>query len=370
VTPSPPSKPIRVAWIAGNDTFRQVGRILQPLAIGLMDEVIVPTIFLPDEGGRGELPNLPIDVVSYGRLQWCGFRTRSLRALADEIGQRQIDLLHALDVGTAPLGRELAAATHVPYVVSGYGLGDAKTLGPLDERCYAVLAASEPIHHELVSGRIAPANRIVLVRPGVYQVSHATYFSDQDKDLVIVAGGPLDDFAAWQAVLEAFGEVHARNYGCEFFIIGNGKAELKVRAAAEKMGLRRVVTFVDRQPATQLQGILKSADIYVSPIGKAQVDLVSLLAMAAGDPVLAARSEVDDFFIDGKTALVFTSGDAGELSRKIISILEDRQAGTALANSALAYLREHHSAAGMVAAVTKIYRSAVQLPPPQTAGAG
>jgi glycosyltransferase involved in cell wall biosynthesis len=147
-----------------------------------------------------------------------------------------------------------------------------------------------------------------------------------------------------------------------FFLIGGGKAEPRIREAADKMNLRSRLTFVDRQVASQLQGILKSADIYISPRNTPHVDLTSLLAMAAGDPVLAARSQADDFFIDGRTALTFNAGNAAELTVKLASILEDRQAGAALADSALEYLREHHSAAQMVSAVAGIYRRAVEAP--------
>lgn len=363
--PLGPRRAIRVGWVAGKETFTRIGRILQPLAVGLIDELVGATIFLPEGSDRHELPNVPIGMVGYSWLRWRVFRSKTLSVLGEEIQNAQLNLLHALDSGAAALTRQLADVTGLPYIVSCYSLGDSRALGTLDERCQAVLAASEPIHRELVGARVAAPNKILLVRPGVYQVNHATCYTDDKKSITIVAGGAMDDFEAYQAVLRAFAEVRARNYDCVFFLIGNGKAEGKIREAAKEMNLRSPLTFVDRQEARQLQGILKSADIYISPRSTRHVDLISLLAMAAGDPVLAAKSAVDDFLIDGKTALTFNAGNAAELTAKLVSILEDRQAGTVLANTALEYLRERHGAAQMVSAVAGIYRCTVESPRPE-----
>ncbi len=84
-----------------------------------------------------------------------------------------------------------------------------------------------------------------------------------------------------------------------------------------------------------------------------------LLGMAGGIPVFAPVSSSCDFLIDGKTALLFKQGDASELTVKLRALLDDKRAGRELAQSALNYLGEHHSPAGMVSAVTRIYRQVV-----------
>jgi glycosyltransferase involved in cell wall biosynthesis len=351
-----------VAWVASLDTFTQVGRILQPLAIGLMDELINATIFIPERSDERELPNLPIDVVRYGRPSWLAPWPGSMHLLANEAINRQVELLHALDAGAAKLVGRVSEATGLNYIVSSYAIDDWRQLGELDERAVAVLPASEPIQRGLLEHHVAGADKIRLVRPGVYMVGHATCFTNSTQSIAIVAGGQMDDFAAYDAVLRTFNEVRNRGYDCVFFIIANGKAESRVRAAAEQMKLTSKLTFVDRQVALQLQGILKSADFYISPVASPQVDMASLLAMAAGDPVLAAGGQAEDFFIDGRTALMFKSGNAAELTAKLIGLLDDRAAAAGLAESALTYLRERHGAAAMVAQIAGIYRQAAAMP--------
>jgi len=353
-------KPCRVAWLAGPDTFNRIGRILQPLAVGLMDELIGVNVFLPEKADERELPNLPIDVIRYSRMGWLMFRNKTLSTLAQEITNRQITLLHALDTSAIEQARRLSNATGLSYVVSCYSLGDAKRLGPADARVAALLPASENIRRELLENHIAPSDRIHLVRPGVYHVNRATCFPDESMSIAVVAGGQMDDFAAYDALLKTFNDIKLRNYDCQFFIIANGKSEQRIRATADQMGLNPRLTFIDRQPPSQLQGILKSADIYISPVDLPQVDIASLLAMAAGDPVLAPSDSTDDFIIDGKTALTFQRGNHLDLTAKLIRLLDDRPFATGLAESALAYLHENHSPAATVSRVSAVYRQVIE----------
>ncbi|MCL2701119.1 MAG: glycosyltransferase family 4 protein [Phycisphaerae bacterium] len=352
--------PIRVAWLAGPETFNRIGRLLQPLAVGLMDELVNVTIFLPERADEREIPTLPIDVIRFSRTGWRLFRARTVTQLATEIATRQIDLLHALDASASDQAKRLSHATGLEYVVSSYSLLDAEKLGELDNHAAAVLPATEAIRQALLQTHVVPPDRVHLIRPGVYQVSKPTCFRDTTKSVAVIAGGQMDDFAAYDTLLQTFNEIKIRNFDCQFFIIANGKAETRIRAAAEQMGLNPKLTFIDRQPALQLQGILKSADIYISPVTLPQVDVAALLAMAAGDPVLAPADSTDDFVEDGKTAVKFQPGDSRDLTQKLIGVLEDRDRTSAMTQSALDYLREHHSPAGMVRRMTAIYRQTVE----------
>ncbi len=358
LAPEMPQKALRIGWLAGPETFGRIGRILQPLAVGLMDELVGVTVFIPERSDERELPSVPLDVIRYSRSQWPIFRNRLAAALAQELENRQIHLIHALDANIAPLARRLSLATGINYVTSCFGLHDGDTLGPQDQAT-ALLAASEPVRRGLLERHVVPADRMELVRPGVYMVAKPTYYTDPTKSIAIVTSGRLDDYEAYEALLRTFAEIKNRNYDCTFFVIGNGKAEHRIRTLGEQLGLNSRLTFIDRQPLTQLQGILKAADIYIAPAPSETVDIASLLAMAAGDPVIAARSAVDDFFIDTTTALLFDKNDAGTLTRHLLRLLDDQQEATRLAEGALAYLRENHGAASMVTAVTRIYRGAI-----------
>ena len=119
----------------------------------------------------------------------------------------------------------------------------------------------------------------------------------------------------------------------------------------------RNLTFVERQSPEQLNGILRAADIFISPAPSERLEIELLSAMAAGVPVLAAGAEASDFIIAEETALTFAPGDAVELADKLAALMDDHAAATNLAEAALAHLRENHSPAKMVAQLIDLYRT-------------
>ncbi len=359
----PPPKRVRVGWVAGECTLERLARTLQPLAVGLLDEVVDVVVICPQRSATAELPSPPLEIVRYGRLKLWIFRTGATENLVEELRPMRLQVLHALDADACDLTRHLAAALNLRYIVSSYRLGDGRIIGGLDQRAEAVLAASEQLARDLLEHRVCAAAKIRVVRPGVHHVRHTTLFDHPQQSTAVVAGGRLDDVPAFEAVLKAFAAVKDRKYDCVFFIIGSGRAERALRLMAEKAGLDDVLTFVDRQPPAKLAGIFKAADIYIAPLPEHGVDIECLLAMAAGDPVLAAAGGSSDFLIDSKTALLFTMGDTDALTARLLSLLDNHAAARQQAEDALKYLREKHSQASMVTALADIYRTAANLRP-------
>jgi len=350
---------VHVAWIAGPCTLDEYGRALEPLAVGLLDELVDIVALCPQGQDTQELPSPPVGILPYGRRRWWRFGRSAAEGLVEQLRRGKVQLLHALDADAWPLAAELARLMRLKCVVSSYSLTDGRRLGRLRQQVPAVVAASEPIRRQLLGYRVAPEGRVALVRPGVYQAGRATCFQNPDYRVSIVAGGPLDDYAVLGAVLRSFAELLKRKYDCVFFVLGNGRAEKPLRLLAEKLGLRHELTFVDRQPARVLPELFKAADIYVAPIPSRSIDMAGLLAMAAGIPVLATTDGAADFLIDGRTMLRFKQGDAADLTARLASLMDDRPAAIRLAEGALEHLRANHSPAGAVAALTCIYRKAV-----------
>ena len=357
---------LRVAWVAGSATTEQYGRALQPLAIGLMDELIEITALCPSGADVQELPSPPVETVFFGpaRWWWRGF-ARTAEALAPELHRKKVRLLHALDGESWPLTAELGRLAGLNCIVSIYRLGERLAFRP--QSIAAVLAGSEPVRGGLLARRVLSPERVQLVRPGVYQVRKATCFLNPDLRVSIVAGGPMDDFASFEAVIRCFAALKRSGHDCVFFLMGNGRAEQRLRGLAETLGMRGELTFADRQPPRLLPEIFRAADIYVAPVPTGHIDMPSLLAMAAGVPVLAVGGGASDFLIDGQTALCFARGNAADLTAKLATLLDDRAAAVRLAEGALAHLRAHHSPAGAVTAVARIYRQVAAMPTPSAA---
>lgn len=350
-------KPIRVGLVAGPETLRNLGSVVRHLIVGLLDEPIAVTLICPADADAGHLPDPLVQTVRYAPVRLPFFHRRSLEAAAENLQAGNLSLLHALDADALGPTRRLAARADADYLVGFYSLRRHARVS--DQRCQALLAASEPIRQMLVDSHAAPAETVHLLRPGVHQARNATCFIDPGHAVSIVAAGEMETASPFAAVLVAFAELRQTQRECVFFLIGNGRAEKSVRKLAEKLGLLGDLTFVDRTRPGELTGILKAADIFISPAPSHRVDIGLLAAMAGGVPVLAAAGGAADFLIPDQTALTFPAGDAAELTVKLEALLDDRAAARSLAENALAHLRQHHSPARMAKQLAEVYRTAL-----------
>lgn len=349
--------PLRVGWIAGPETFEQYSPMLQPLAAGLVGEAVDVVVFSPPSAPPEPLGPLPNEVVGYADRHWWGCGRGSIESLAGEFRKRKLDLVHGLDGTVAKLTEASASAAGLQYVLGSYALADAHRLAEPAKHAAGLLAASEPIGQALTAGTDAPDERLHLLRPGVSRAAQPACFAQADRTVAIVAGGSLTEFDAFDAVLACFAELVARKYDCVFFLVSCGRGEHRMRKRVEQLELQHQLTFAECRPMGQLTEILKGADVYISPTRQERIDVRSLLAMAAGVPVLAADGVgANDFLLDGRTAMSYTLGDSSELTVKLAALLDDHAGARSLAESALEYVGEHHDPAAAVRSLAELYR--------------
>jgi len=356
---APAVVPVRVAWAVGPESFSRYARMLQPLAVGLMDEFIELTVMCQIVDDESPMCT-PCETIPCPCRGWLGYRRSSIERIGENVRRWKADLIHAIDASAADLARRVAADQNLPYIVGGFDLADARRLRDIAAGAAMLLPASQPIADALAAHGM-DKRRIRLLRPGVYNVRHATCFQELGNSMAVVAGGPLENFHTFDAVLRCFAELTARKFDCVFFVIGSGPCEKKLRQQARKLNLGQRITFIDALPAEQLARIFRDADIYITPAPQRAVDMQSLLAMAAGVPVLAAAGKnANDFLRDGETVMGFTCGDYAELTVKLLAMLDDRASARALAENALEYIRRNHSAAANVTALASMYREVLE----------
>ena len=354
-------QPLGVAWVAPAKPLQHLGRVLRPLTTALMDQMVELTAICPLDGDTNELPAPPLEIIGYPPGRVWALHPKTLRGLAGQIQKRKIKLLHALQVESLPLTAHLAKAAGVGYVVSSYSPADARRLGKLGARAAAVLAASEKIHENLTRRKAIDPERIHLVRPGFIQVDGPMCFREPSHSVAIVAGGNLNNFVAFEAVLKTLVELTRRDYDCMCFIVGSGRSVRRLRAKAEKLGLVDRLTFTGCEPGRRFAGILEAVDIYICAATGRNLELQSLVAMAAGIPVLIAGELAGDFVDDNKTSMRFLLGGKNVLTGKLTSVLDDYPGAAAMAQRALSHLQENHSVAKMVSLTAGIYRQVAEV---------
>ncbi len=349
-------KPVHVGLVAGGETLRNLGPVVRHMIVGLLDEPLGITLLCPAKVDVANIPAPPVRIIRYDTTRLPFLRGWAFEALAQQVAHAGISLLHALDADAADLTGRLAAEAGLDYIIGVYSLGwDVRTP---DAHCRAILAAGEPIHQRLLRSHVGPDDMIQLLRPGVHQAREATCFVDPAHSIAIVAGGEFREYRPFAAVLKVFAQLQKSGRDCVFFIVGNGPDETRLRRLAEKLGLMQSLTFVDRQDADELKGILRAADIFISPMPSDRLEIELLSAMAAGVPVVAAGAKACDFIIPDETALTYRPGSAAKLADKLALLMNDHPASERLAENALAYLRENHSPAKMAGQLIDLYYAA------------
>jgi len=347
---------VRLALVAGADTMRHIGQVVQHLTVGLVDAPVHVTVVAPASVDLSNLPSPPVGVLTYD-LDWFGKPTRrTVEAIGSQLAGRNIELLHALDGTAHSLTRKLSEVGDWPYLVSVLGLGQSSRLTPLGAHCKAVLAASMSIRAKLLSRHVAPPEQIIILRPGIHRVRQANCFARPGRRPAIIAGGELNVYEPFSTAIKAFADLVQSHYDCVLFIFGNGKAEHRLRVQAQRLGLMGIITFVDRMPQHQLADVFKAADVLVYPHSNGMLEMDVLQAMAAGIPVLVGGACVGDFVMDAETAISYSAASQADLTAKLKMLLDEPNNGIAMAESALAYLGEHHSPAQMVADLAALYR--------------
>ena len=362
MSPYGTSGQLHIGLVLGPQTLHHLGPVIRHLIVGLLDEPMQVTLIGPcQDMSELHLPSPPVRIVEYALPRLPFFFPRTVSGLAQGLRESPLTLLHALDTDGLEVAKALSAQLEVPYALWAFSLG-GREVRTLDDRCSAVIAPSANIQEMLPALRLAPADRIHLVRPGVYQVRSATCFVASTHAAAIIAADPMTSPFGPSAALEAFAQLRQAGRECVFFLIGNGKAERTLRRQAEKLGLMDALTFVDETGPEQLTGIIKAADIFVSPTAGNRVDIELLAAMAGGVPVLAAQGSAGDFLIPDKTALVFRPGDSPAIAQMLQGLLDDHAAARELADAALAHLKENHSPARMIQKMADLYRQIAGVP--------
>lgn len=126
-------------------------------------------------------------------------------------------------------------------------------------------------------------------------------------------------------LIEALGLCHQRGHRLPLTLVGAGASGPfyeKLVAMIAQLGLAADVEFaIDR---TDIPNLLRQGDIFVLPSRQEGFGLALIEAMAGGLPVIAARTGGPANLIDDRrNGLLFTTGDAEDLARRIVALGSD-----------------------------------------------
>lgn len=165
------------------------------------------------------------------------------------------------------------------------------------------------------------------------------------RPIVIFPGG-LHPHQGVEVAVRAFVHVLKRHPTAEFHIVGDGPEKSALAQLIDKLGLGANVKMSPPVPLHQVGDLLSKAHVGVVPkladgFGNEAYSTKIMEFMAAGLPVVASRTRIDEYYFGKGEVLFFESGSETGLAHALCRVLEDPVLRRDLVGRGLEYTREH-----------------------------
>jgi glycosyltransferase involved in cell wall biosynthesis len=170
--------------------------------------------------------------------------------------------------------------------------------------------------------------------------------------------GRLSEEKGLQTLLQAWGQV---NPSCTLRIIGDGPLLNEIRSEISRSGFSNV-RLDGRLPREESLKVLQGARILILPSKCYETFSMTIAeAYACGTPVIASRlGAIQEIVHDGRTGLLFTPGDAGDLARKVEWAWTHPNEMREMGQNALAEYQAKYTAERNYKMLMDVYQQAMQ----------
>lgn len=302
-----------------------------------------------------------VEVLRALRRIWCNSAVE--RALEDQLGRRQPDLVYERYSPFGVAGAVVAARLGVPHVLEvnaplawegarhrGQALNDAAEV--LERLSFAattrIIAVSDELREHLIAAGVDAA-KICVVPNGVDERRFGQDGPRKPAGLggEVVAGfvGSLKVWHGVDVLADAFRRA-AADPSLHLLVVGDGPMAEGLRTLRDELPGR--VTLTGAVHPSRVPDYMRSIDIAVAPYPRLERFYFSPLKvleyMASGTAVVASRiGQVGRIVEDGRTGLLLEPGDAAELARALLRLANDAPLRTALGRRARDEVTRRHT---------------------------
>jgi glycosyltransferase involved in cell wall biosynthesis len=337
-----------------------------------------------------EVIGLPVAEVAFDH----GWAPDSYRALIGDGLQRIVDAQVAVERPDIIVMGSTSMAEHLPRIAALHALPSVVILhnGNVDATLKGGLPGGLHQSQRLLAG-FRHADRLVAVAPHVAESArslglervlvienpvnvHRFAPRPKDRDLMEKLGiepdalvvahvshlwplkRPLDVVLAAERALS----VEPRLLG---LILGDGPLREQMEVAAAERGIRGRFRFVGWIDHATIPRYLSLADVVVMPSEFEGRSLVYLETQACGRVLLASDiPSAREVVVDGKTGLLFRTGDVAHLAARLLEILGDARRRETIVRQARR-IAERYALEGVVAAYEALFRDIIWRHPPE-----
>ncbi len=353
---------MKAALLADGAWINEEANTFRYLAVGLTDEQVHVVPVTPVGVERPRL-SLITERVFY-RSPKVNWWRRAPRRLAEQLRERQVDLVHAMDGSIYPLARVLGSQLGVPVVCSCWSSAELIRIGSQGHDVSTVFILPTPALARRARELLGERTTIEQVHPGVLGVSDepAEPLTDPAEALccLVIGDGKVD--VDYLALLRGVTMVRSRMPQLQLLLYAMGGDHHRLWQAASRLDLLGHVSLVDSAPQTRQ--LLVQADALMVPQPLGAVRTVVLEAMATKRPVIAATDPALDYLLEGKTARLLAEPTADRWADYLAQLVEMPRAFRSLGQSAAEYVTGHHQASACVGRILDIYRQGTGEPLP------
>ncbi|MFM8312053.1 MAG: glycosyltransferase family 4 protein [Ilumatobacteraceae bacterium] len=293
------------------------------------------------------------------------------------LGSWTPDVVHAHDWLTAWAADTLRALHHVPMVATVHATERGRHGGHLPEglpgtvnsaewwltyQARSVIACSRYMVREVIDGFDLPPDKVHLVPNGIDVARWTTGRARPPAHgPLVVAWGRVQYEKGFQVLVRAIAELRHRVPGLRCVIAGRGTYLPELQGQIDVDGVGDIVHLAGFMPDADLRTLLADAACVVIPSLYEPFGIVALEGMAAGAPVVVARTGGLAEILAGTGAgQLFEPGDPHDLAAAIERVVADPAAAEQMRTEAAALLRRTYSWDAVAAATLQVYEAAAR----------
>ena len=285
---------------------------------------------------------------------------KNLNGLAAFVRAHDIEIVHAhaaRDYHLAALAVRMASRGRL--VLTRHTLFPMRRINkPLLSIAGRVIAVSEAVAESLRQNGVIDSSKITVVHNGI-DIDRFERPVVRNGPVLVGTVGHLAPIKGHDVFLRAAAIIRERQRDVRFVVIGEDKSpEMSYRRELEslvaELGLNETVTMPGWQD--DMPAALSSLTLFVSAARSEPFGLAIVEAMAAGLPVVAARSEgALEIIEDGVCGKLVSVGDHDALAKAINDLLDDPVECSRLGSNAKLAARERFSLKRMATDTERVY---------------
>jgi len=156
-----------------------------------------------------------------------------------------------------------------------------------------------------------------------YKLARQNEFGIEEDGQLLLAVGRLAARKGFSFLLKSIPLVLKKFPNAKLVIVGRGSMYKTLNKQAKKLGISDSVIIESGMEFEQLAKIYRFADLVIYPSYYEGQGLIPLEAMASGTPIITVNDGPLPEMVDESVGALFSPGDNGDLSMKIIEELED-----------------------------------------------